>query len=112
MGAQLLLVLLPAGALFGLGASWVVFRASNGRPGWVRSLRVLAVFLLCSAAPVLFFLAFGSMARLTQPMLGPSAFSQSQPMPNLAFERTHNGESRLLVSVSSAAPLCAAQHQR
>lgn len=112
MGAQLLLVLLPAGALFGLGASWVVFRASNGRPVWVRSLRVLAVFLVCLAAPVLFFLVFGSVARLTQPMLGHAAFLPPQPMPNLAFEQTHNGGSRLLASVKSAAPLWSAQLQR
>ena len=32
--------------------------------------------------------------------------------PNLAFERTHNGEWRFLASVSSAAPLRAAQLQR
>lgn len=67
MGAQLLVVLLPAGVLFGLGAAWVVFSASHGRPAWVRTLRVIVVVLACTVAPVIFFAALGAMAIYTQP---------------------------------------------
>jgi hypothetical protein len=75
MGAELLLVLLPGGALFGLGAAWVVFRASSGRSIWVRSLRVLAMFLGCLLAPIVFFLVFGTLARYTQPSPKVSALA-------------------------------------
>ena len=69
---ELLFILLPGGLLFGLGAAWVVFRASSGRPVWVRSVRVLAVVLACMAAPVIFFAVLGAIAKYTQPSLSES----------------------------------------
>jgi hypothetical protein len=72
MGSELLVILLPGGALFGVGAAWVVFRASAGRSAWARSFSVAAVLLACVAAPLLFFMLLGTIARFTQPVIKAS----------------------------------------
>jgi hypothetical protein len=103
---ELLFVLLPAGGLFGLGAAWVVFSASSDKPIWSRALRVVAVLLGCTVAPVLFFMALGSMAKLTQPSLKTSVMLTSRTLasmgsitptlqPNKSIGRTASGTLRV-----------------
>jgi hypothetical protein len=85
VGAQLLVVLLPAGALIGLGAAWVVFRASHGKSAWVRTLSVLVVLLACMVAPVAFFAALGAIAMYTQPKPAASVPHSAQALARLAL---------------------------
>jgi hypothetical protein len=107
---ELLFILLPGGLLFGLGAAWVVFKASTGRPAWVRSLRAFVAVLAGMAAPVLFFLALGTVARYTQPLPQGSVGSAAAPAfahaarmgrmlrPNQSMERTATSTLRGLAS--------------
>ena len=113
---ELLLILLSGGLLFGLGAAWVVFTASTNRPAWVRSLLAFAVVLACIAAPVLFFVALGTVAKYTQPSpqgavgtaaaiaVANVASTVKMLRPNQSIERTASGALR--------APMSAAHFQR
>ncbi len=101
MGGELLLFyLVPAGALLGVVAAWLVAMRSV-RVGWPKYLRVCAAFAAGVLVPVLLLLAIGSIAKYMQskPKLASHSglqqtYSEAAARllrPNPSLERTRTG---------------------